>query len=272
MSESPLIEYRGNCHCAAFKFTFKAPEIKQTFACNCSICHKNSYLWGFPPEGIVVVKGDLDKTLKTYEFGNRKLLHKFCPTCGTSVLACKPDGRVEVNLRCLHEFDAVRLPIGATSNLASKEPLYNVPEPVQFDSVLEGAIVYQGSCHCGAIRYAHIASEPLKERTECNCSICTRDGVAWIYPGLTSGVIFEGLSSLTEYTLPVKEPVVYHGFCSICGVSIRERFEPGEINRDRKVALNARTINDPGGTVDLDKLELVIFDGKAVLPAYDAGW
>ncbi|KAJ6551045.1 hypothetical protein DFH09DRAFT_417963 [Mycena vulgaris] len=41
MPESaPLIEYRGNCHCGAFKFTFKATELKLAFACDCSICSK----------------------------------------------------------------------------------------------------------------------------------------------------------------------------------------------------------------------------------------
>jgi hypothetical protein len=37
---APLVEYYGNCHCGAFKFTFKAPEITQAKTCDCAICFK----------------------------------------------------------------------------------------------------------------------------------------------------------------------------------------------------------------------------------------
>ncbi|KAJ7133511.1 Mss4-like protein [Mycena epipterygia] len=108
-----LIDYRGNCHCGAFKFTLKTPEVKQAFACDCSIYSKNRYLWTYPArsEHFVVVEGDESRTLKSYEFGKRTMAHKFCPTCGTSVMSRihdASDGRsIAINIRALANVDLV---------------------------------------------------------------------------------------------------------------------------------------------------------------------
>ncbi|KAJ7648764.1 hypothetical protein DFH06DRAFT_1209535 [Mycena polygramma] len=86
-SSPQLVDYRGNCHCGAFKFTFKSPELKQGFACNCSFCAKNGYLWAFP-SNLNIVKGDEKTTLQTYQFGKRTMEHKarFFPQSFTAFL------------------------------------------------------------------------------------------------------------------------------------------------------------------------------------------
>ncbi|KAJ7098618.1 Mss4-like protein [Mycena belliarum] len=256
------IEYRGNCHCGAFKFTFKAPELKQMFACNCSICSSNGYLWVFPAssEDFVVVKGDEDSTLKSYEFAKRGMTHKFCPICGTSVMARmhKPvNGQsVAINMRALLDAD-FSLPV-VTSDGAATDPPYQAPAPMDVGTVPEGSTTYQGHCHCGAVAYTLHSPHEIVEACECNCSICFRDGALWTYPNETN-IVFRGLDSLTEYTFA--SGVVYHGFCKTCGVAIRERFtQPGNID----MALNVRTMTG----VELSKLALEKFDGKAISPAY----
>ena len=40
MAEEALKTYHGNCHCGAFQFSVKLPELKQVYACDCSICTK----------------------------------------------------------------------------------------------------------------------------------------------------------------------------------------------------------------------------------------
>ncbi|KAJ7506622.1 Mss4-like protein [Mycena galericulata] len=172
-----LIDYGGNCHCGAFKFTFKAPPLTQAYACNCSICYKNGYLWGFPKD-LVIVKGDVDTTLKTYEFGKRTMAHKFCPTCGTSVMARKQNAHgtvsVGINIRTLADVDFAALPV-TTSNGAATEPPYQVPvEALLTGPVAEGTTVYTGNCHCGAVGYTLLSREPLTAARDCNCSICSR--------------------------------------------------------------------------------------------------
>lgn len=73
MAEAEKRSYRGNCHCGAFIFEVKAPEIKSAMSCNCSICTKKGYLWFFPREPITVVKGE--GSLKEYAFGPKQTIH-----------------------------------------------------------------------------------------------------------------------------------------------------------------------------------------------------
>lgn len=80
-----LKTYSGNCHCGAFKFHIRVPEITSVLDCDCSICFKKGYKWVFPGEGgFVVDKGE--GTLKGYEFNHHIMSHQFCQNCGTSVL------------------------------------------------------------------------------------------------------------------------------------------------------------------------------------------
>ncbi|KAJ7130926.1 Mss4-like protein [Mycena filopes] len=264
MSETPnLVEYRGNCHCGAFKFTFKAPELKQGHACTCSFCSKNGYLWAFPGTSYNVVKGDEETTLKTYQFGKRTMAHKFCPNCGTSVLArvLSTDGssQVGINIRALQDVDFDAIEVLTNTKGASIEPLYQVPKPVAAGTVPDGSTVYNGSCHCGAVRYALANPTELVAARGCNCSICWRDGALWIYP-LSTSVTFAGREDASEYTFGVKN--TYHGFCKTCGISLFERF----VNEDRELtALNVRTING----LDLAALKLTMLDNKLLPPLYE---
>ncbi|KAJ7510683.1 Mss4-like protein [Mycena galericulata] len=267
MSESTeLIEYHGNCHCGAFKFAFKAPELKGATACDCSICYKNGYLWIIPRD-LVIVKGDVKSTLRSYEFGKRTMVHKFCPTCGTSVMAPKKEANgtvsVGINIRTLVDVDFMALPV-ITNNGAATDPPYRIPEPLRnfTGPVAEGTTVYTGNCHCGAVRYTLLSPEPLSFAKECNCSICSRDAAVWIYP---DSAAVKGLDSISlgEYTFGSRE--TYHGFCGICGVAICERFvQVGVDDGDNRMAVNVRTMNG----VDLAALKITMFNGKASLPVY----
>jgi hypothetical protein len=73
---SELKTYRGNCHCGAFVYEVKLPEIKGVGQCNCSICTKKGYLWVFPStENFKIVKG-AESDLTEYQFGVKNLTHK----------------------------------------------------------------------------------------------------------------------------------------------------------------------------------------------------
>lgn len=76
MADQPLKTYRGNCHCAAFVYEVKVPEIKEAYTCNCSICFRKGYLLVVTKEAnYEVVKGSEDQ-LTTYTFGEGKYVHK----------------------------------------------------------------------------------------------------------------------------------------------------------------------------------------------------
>ncbi|KAJ7034453.1 Mss4-like protein [Mycena alexandri] len=262
-----LAQYHGNCHCGAFKFTLKTPELKEVYACNCSSCSKKGYLWTLPAkiEDFAVVNGDETATLSIYECGKRTSAHKFCPTCGTAVMVRmhSAENPIGINLRALSDLDLDSLPV-LMNEAANLEPLYQVPEPLATGVVPEGMTVYHGSCHCGAIRYTLLSPHKIATATECNCSICSRNASLWIYP-LTTTARFEGVDNLTEYTFASN--LVYHGFCKICGVPIRARFVgDSDTGLDlRTMRMNLRTMNG----LDLSGLEIKKVDGRATLPAYE---
>ncbi|KAJ7490477.1 Mss4-like protein [Mycena latifolia] len=260
-----LVDYPGNCHCGAFKFTLKAPKLTQAFTCNCSICSKNGYMWAFPAnvEHFTVVQGEEIGTLKSYEFGKRTMAHKFCPTCGTSVMTRMhnaPEGHsgIAINIRALADVDLSSFQILGCDGAAA-EPHYQVPENLPAGPVADGTVVYNGNCHCGAIAYTLRSPERISTATDCNCSICSREAALWTYPE-TSTVSYKNLEALVEYTFGKKTTL--HGFCGICGVAIRERFVGA--GRDTRMALNARTMNG----VELATLEAKMNNGKADLPLY----
>lgn len=86
-SEDNLKTYRGNCHCGAFIYEAKLPEITSFTECNCSICHKKGNAYLIPADGQVnVVKGSIDE-LASYTFNRGSFVHRFCANCGTAVLA-----------------------------------------------------------------------------------------------------------------------------------------------------------------------------------------
>ena len=94
--ESTDKTYRGNCHCGAYVFEFRMPEIKSAKRCNCSICTKKGYLWlEVGKQSSYTVVRDEGKVTE-YTFGPGKAIHRFCGACGTA-LACHipswPEGK-----------------------------------------------------------------------------------------------------------------------------------------------------------------------------------
>ena len=79
--------YEANCHCGSVKYKIKLPNLNthQVNSCNCSICTKNGYMLVYPAPSEVVWHTGYD-LLKDYRFGRKKLDHKFCPNCGSSIL------------------------------------------------------------------------------------------------------------------------------------------------------------------------------------------
>ena len=73
---------------------------------------------------------------------------------------------------------------------------------------------YQGSCHCGAVRFAIVSDFP--ELTTCDCSICRRKNALMVKVHERDFTLLAGSDSLTEYRFHTH--IARHYFCRICGI------------------------------------------------------
>ncbi|KAJ4538481.1 hypothetical protein HRR83_004712 [Exophiala dermatitidis] len=108
--------YNGSCHCGRVKFTMKlSPPVEDgpVTNCNCSICHINGALMVYPLESNITWESGFDE-MKTYTFGQKRIAHTFCPTCGTSISGKSTDPNFfahnrAINVRVLKDVDIDKL-------------------------------------------------------------------------------------------------------------------------------------------------------------------
>jgi hypothetical protein len=102
--------YSGSCHCGAVAFTVEL-DPAAALKCNCSICTKLGAVWAFAPKEKFALKSGA--TAGDYQFGAKKLHHRFCTSCGVESYAegSMPDGTptVGINLRCVEGIDVDKL-------------------------------------------------------------------------------------------------------------------------------------------------------------------
>jgi hypothetical protein len=115
------------------------------------------------------------------------------------------------------------------------------------------AKTYQGSCHCGDVKF-EVQLDLSKPATTCNCSICSRTGTMLSFVPDTVFNMKSGEDSLTDYQFGNQH--IHHLFCKRCGV---RSFARGK-NRDGSamVAVNVRCLEG----VDLETVPTRPFDGR----------
>ena len=106
-----MSRHRGSCHCGAIRFEVEG-DPRDLEECNCSICRRTAYLhWYVSPERFELLTPEA--AIATYQFGTRTARHHFCKTCGISPFrrARSNPNEVDVNVRCLEDFDPKGLPV-----------------------------------------------------------------------------------------------------------------------------------------------------------------
>lgn len=76
-------------------------------------------------------------------------------------------------------------------------------------------MIYQGSCHCQAIRFEIEADEHL-EADYCNCSICAKSNYLHLILPLNRFKLLSGEQDLSTYTF--NSGIAKHTFCRHCGI------------------------------------------------------
>ena len=73
---------------------------------------------------------------------------------------------------------------------------------------------WQGSCHCGAVRFAIETDMP--ELTTCDCSICRRKNALMVKVHQSAFTLLAGQDQLAAYQFYSHTAV--HHFCKVCGI------------------------------------------------------
>ncbi|HVY45583.1 MAG TPA: GFA family protein [Minicystis sp.] len=109
---------------------------------------------------------------------------------------------------------------------------------------------YEGSCHCGAVRF-RVRAE-LDRVTECNCSVCAKKGYLHLIVPPEDFELVAGEDHLATYRFGTG--VARHRFCTTCGV--HPFYEPR--SDPDKIDVNVRCLEG----VDVAALTLKHFDGR----------
>lgn len=101
----------------------------------------------------------------------------------------------------------------------------------------------EGSCHCGAVSW-RFAGQP-DDATACNCTVCRRYGVLWIYAHEGDGIDVAGPT--TAY---VRGSSIEFHFCPTCGcITFWRARTPDDSGRTR-IAVNVR-LAEPDAVADI---------------------
>ncbi|MBI3222241.1 MAG: GFA family protein [Nitrosomonadales bacterium] len=112
---------------------------------------------------------------------------------------------------------------------------------------------YQGSCHCGHIKFD--VEGDLHSVKECNCSICSKRGALWWFVPLAQARFSTPESNLSTYQFGKKQ--IKHHFCSVCGCA---PLGTGTFNGTAMAAINVRCLDN----VDLSALKVKQVDGRSL--------
>jgi hypothetical protein len=113
---------------------------------------------------------------------------------------------------------------------------------------------YQGSCHCGAVKYE--VQTDLAHVMDCNCSMCGRRGSVLTFVPATQFKLLSGEGNLQEYKF--NKQVIQHLFCKTCGIASFSRGKKPD--GTPTVAINLRCVPE----VDISTLSVHHFDGKRI--------
>lgn len=113
---------------------------------------------------------------------------------------------------------------------------------------------YEGSCHCGQIRF-EVEGE-IGQAMSCNCSICQRKGALMWFVQPEAMHLLTSESDMSTYVF--NKHLIKHRFCPACGM--HPYAEGTAPSGQAMVAINLRCIEG----IDLDALPVKHFDGRAL--------
>lgn len=110
---------------------------------------------------------------------------------------------------------------------------------------------YQGSCHCGNIKFE--VEGTIESLMDCNCSICRRRGhLMWFVPSAAFHLL---TPHIDVATYRFNKMLIAHCFCPSCGTATHGHGTGPD--GATMVAVNARCLPE----VDIKAFKIVDYDG-----------
>ena len=111
---------------------------------------------------------------------------------------------------------------------------------------------YQGSCHCGRIKFEVEAD--ITSALSCNCSICQRKGSLMAFTPRSALRLLTPDENASTYTF--NKHNIQHRFCPTCG--IHPYGEGTAPSGDAMAAINIRCLEG----IDLASVQVQHYDGR----------
>jgi hypothetical protein len=121
------------------------------------------------------------------------------------------------------------------------------------DTASSDPVTLDGSCHCGAVRFAVTLTEGFASARRCTCSICRMRGAVAVTSTPDAFQITEGEDKLATYRFNTMS--AEHHFCSACGIYThhKRRSNPNQLG------VNVACLD---GVSPFDFREVIVFDGS----------
>jgi hypothetical protein len=115
---------------------------------------------------------------------------------------------------------------------------------------------HEGSCHCGAIRFAYDGDE-ITTGLRCNCSICSRKGAMMSPQAILEDKLNVEATPADLGLYQFDTNIAKHYFCRRCGIYTHNETarKPGHYR------VNLGCIED----LDTSGFDVTVFDGKNLL-------
>jgi len=115
---------------------------------------------------------------------------------------------------------------------------------------------YQGSCHCGAIKFSY-DGEAITQGLRCTCSICRRKGAMMSTEVIPMDKLHIEANAEDIGLYQFDTAIAKHYFCKRCGIYTHNE----TVRAPGSCRVNLGCIDE----VETSDLELVVFDGKNLL-------
>ncbi len=115
---------------------------------------------------------------------------------------------------------------------------------------------YQGSCHCGAIRFVYDGEE-ITQGLRCTCSICRRKGALMSIEAIPVDKLEIAANPEDIGLYQFDSKIAKHYFCKNCGIYTHNE----TIRTPGNCRVNLGCIDE----LESGDLEVVIFDGRNLL-------